>query len=221
MHASRRSLIVGMTAISACLIMTGLAGPAQAASKSSRRFWSFAPELFAELAAWFIKEALPSRLTELPPEDLKRSEEATPGGTPFHNDFACAYQIPLSFGPLKTRYSFCLAVKKDGFLRAHDDENIPDIKDMNGPELRRIQYIHKKNDKTLLFPCSPREAPNQKEKVNFSTHCKKNNLKREDWDLMYCRAFNDGKNMYRGYAIKKKGLESQLDGATDLLIADD
>ncbi|HYO53814.1 hypothetical protein [Archangium sp.] len=220
-NPSRRGVLMGMTAISVNLATSGWAGKAVAASNSSRPYWSFARDVFVDLVSWFIREALPFHPFEIKSKDVKSSEAAQPGGTQFHNSFACIHQIHKSIEIVRTRYEFFLGLDDDGFLRAHTDENIPDAKDLNGAELRRIRHIHKKNEKLLLFPCGPRESPNEPEKMNFSSHCKRSGLKREEWDLMYCRNINDGKHLYRGYAIKKKGIGSdRLDGATDLLIDD-
>jgi len=218
---SRRGVLVGMTAGSATMAMAGWPGRALAASKPDRLAWSFAKDKFLELAKWFISEAIPRFHWDPTEKDVEHSEVAHPGGTHFHNGFACHYLIRKPVGVSRSKYGFCLALGEDGFLRAHPDEQIPVVKDLNAPELRRIRHLHTKNNKLLLFPCGPREAPTQEEKVRFSEHCQVNGLNREHWDLEYCRNINDGEHLHRGYAIKNKGIENgHLKGATDILIGD-
>jgi len=216
---SRRSVLLGMTALSASTAIAGWPGLARATPPpSGRLLWSLTKEVFINLAAWYISAALPELAFTLRDKDIKESETSTPGGTSHHNECACLYQIRKQIKVVRTRYGFYLGLDQDGFLRAHTDENIPIVKDVNTIELLKMQHIHERNNNLLLFPCGPREVPTVNDKVRYSDFCDANGVDKKQWELSYCRDLNDTKQKHRGFGIKRKGIESDLDGATEFLV---
>jgi hypothetical protein len=208
-----------MTALSASTAIAGWPGLARATPlPSGRILWSLTKEVFINLAAWYISAALPQLAFTIKDKDIKESETSTPGGTSIHNECACLYQIRKQIKVARTRYHFYLGLDQDGFLRAHTDENIPIVKDVNTIELLKMQHIHGLNEERLLFPCGPRELPTVDDKVRFSNFCKESNVDRQQWELAYCRDLNDTKQKHRGFGIKRRGIHSDLKGATEFLV---
>jgi len=136
-----------------------------------------------------------------------------PCGDDFHDQCGSLYVIQgVTLSTIRSsRYGFHVAVSD--YLRADAEESIPAYKDLNTVELRTCWALRTRNDGPMLFPCGLRFPPGRREQFAFETRCRQRGINPADYELHYCRPFNDGQSAYLSF-----GVQSRLKGTTDLLM---
>lgn len=172
---------------------------------------------FAGVVGWFVGKLLDDvALGEKIRQDAKEVRVALPkpSGDVFHDSHAERteihnVQLPSTRSP---RYGHHVAVNR--YLRSHNEARIPDFKDINRAEIRRIVHEELLHG-TLLYPCGPRTPPDADDHIRFAVTCKLYKTDPSKLRLEYCRPVNNGE-----IAMASFGVTSRVNpGSRDLLIA--
>jgi hypothetical protein len=182
-------------------------------------FIPFLAGAFATYAAWYLAKSSGIKIPGDPEElRLTQTKNPKPSGDRFHDRFNDGFQItnpkyriPSTYGRDAGFY-----VRTDGYVRADGEDPVPEFKDLNTQELKRI---HQESLNGLHYPCGYRAKPNTQDVAAYCETCERyNGVDPSKLRLDYVRPMNDGKDNDDSQKVAF-GVTSRRTGEKDLLIS--